>query len=365
MGSNIAGLMQIIIDYGIITSIIVILIFIIGLLIFNPLLSEKIRAYSFLLLYKLSGKTEHEKKFIKGHIRSSLNLARLKLHKHVSFLPELADIEWIKNENGNISDITERKFIIKLDPSKDQAKNIVLMAEAIVRRTTLNGIRYSVSKPLEDAIDGNLVKNLLISTNNKNIYDWYIRNDYKDLIERSHEHQTRNSQITEMDERGLFTRILLVELEDFSKEVFGLAPKPYIADQIEKLVEFVYDIATKKYDEDAPLTLKRVNITIGVVIVAKTDKILESIIPYFDAFKYHLQNGFKSIYLLAFDKEWLGERDIKKYRVFLSQIENLTKKIEKELTCYKYFEEKYKCRDINGDIRNATCLRYVAPKIND
>jgi hypothetical protein len=350
--------------FGLGLTIIVGLVVFAAILIFKPETADKIRGDAYLLLYKLSGKREHEKQYIVRNLRGSLNLARRDLHKHVSFLPRAVDVQWVSGEGGEVADIKEGEFIVKLDPSNEQKRNIVLMAEAVVRRTTLCGIRHSVGQALQDTIDGNMVRKLLGATKNKRVLDWYQANDFITLTNATVEHKKRAEEIAVMDERGIFTRMLLVELEDFSGAIANMPVRPYMAGEVDQVVYFFYQIAAKRYDEDVPLDFKKAHIDIGVVIAAKTDKILETIEPYVEAVRIHLQNGARAVYVLAFDKEWLGERNMNQHRRFQERIKELNRRIEKDLTCYKYFEEKYKCVDINGDQRNATCVRYVAPRID-
>ena len=362
MWSELASVESFLVKYGLSGLVMLGLLGAVIILIFSPERADKLRAYAFLAIYKISGRREHEKEFIRRHVRGSLNLARKSFHKHTSLLPSAIDIQWIKGGDGKISDVKEGQFIIKLDPSEEQAKNIVMMAEAVVRRTTLLGVRHSTEAPLQDVIDANMVRMLLGASGNKRVLDWYLGSEFARIAGSTAQHEKRNEEITAMDERGIFTRMLLVELEDFSREIASLAVRPYMAGEIESLVTFIHRIATKAHDDEIPLGFRRAHVTLGVVIAAKTDKILRSTDPYVEAVRIHLANGANSVYVLAFDKERLGESNRDHERLFQLRMKELKRRIEKELTCYEYFHEQYQCVDIDGERRNATCVRYVCPR---
>lgn len=122
-------------------------------------------------------------------------------------------IQWVESGQGETTQIRENELLIRLDPSDSQEKNIVLLTTALVKQTSLVGIRYILEEPLEKAIDLNLVKNLLKEVKNEKVLDWYLKNEYLPTTESSNEIKEWNNKIVEIDERGLFTRLLLVELD--------------------------------------------------------------------------------------------------------------------------------------------------------
>ncbi len=55
-----------------------------------------------------------------------------------------------------------------------------------------------------------------------------------------------------------------------------------------------------------PLNYARAFIRIGVIIVAKTQKILQGIEPYVRAMEVNLEKEMYSLYVIVLDKDWLG-----------------------------------------------------------
>ena len=319
------------------------------------------RAKLYKLAYNCTGRVDQEKQYISNDIKGSLNLARRKIHFGDEVLPKAIDVSWVEGASGTTHDVKEGEFVIRLDPSKNQAENVCRMATALVKRTTLSGIRHSVEDPLETAIDLNLVRELLKTTGNSQALDWFIDNKYLPGVYTDDATTRRNKQIVTVDERGLFTRLLLVELESFAREMVGHPPKPYIAGEIEGLVEFLYELCSKKPKQDVPLKYHRAFIRIGVIIVAKTAKLLKSIEPYLKAMQINLEMELTSIYVLVSDKEWLEETDPRVYAEFEGQVAKLNHEIGQQTVAVKSGDYSYTCRDQSGRRRKYRCIRYVMP----
>jgi hypothetical protein len=318
------------------------------------------RAKLFKALFALTGRVEHEKKFIGNDLRGRINLARRRLHARHSILPVAVDVCWVEGAEGEALDIADGEFVIRLDPSSHQERNISLLALAVVRRTTLQGIRHSVDTSLALAIDFNLVRKLLLQIDNRAGLDWFLGHDYQPTLERDAATRHRNDQVTALDERGLFTQILLTELDDFASRMRGLPPRPYMVGEIDGLVEFLYTIATKPPGERVPLYYRKAFIRVSVIIVAKTSTLLQSIEPYVEAMQIHLERSSRSIYVLAFDKEWLGESDPSAERRFGEQVEALESGLRTLTVATKDFDITYYCVDQSGRRRRARCIRFLA-----
>lgn len=323
--------------------------------------SALFRARVYKVIYTITRRVDAEKKYIANDIRGRLNLARRVMHLGKSVLPRAVEVQWIEGGTGSSHDIREGQFVIRLDPSAQQERNIAQLATAIVKRTTLQGIRHSVEAPLQTAIDLNLARSLISHVGNKSALDYFLSGEYRPQVERDQITKAWNGKILAIDERGLFIRILLVELEDFAKRVYGLAPRPYMAGEIEGLVDFLYNIAVKKAGGRIRLDFQHAYIRVSVIIVAKTDKLLTSIEPYVKRMHVSLQKGHFSVYVLAYDKDWLGEVDPESYRRFEEQLHLLKEELDKATVARKDFDIEFTCVDQQGKSRRARCIRYLAP----
>lgn len=349
--------------WGIILGIILTLIGIISYLIkvlLDPDLSARWRSHFYKAAYKISGKSEAEKKYIENDISSSINLARRKMPFGKEHLPKAIKVEWFEGVEGETSHIKENEIVVRLDPSELQEKNIILLANALVKQTSLIGIRYILKEPLEISMDLNLVKNLLTEIGNRRILDWFFRNEYRPNINKSDEIREWNGKIAEIDERGLFTRLLLVELDEYSKRILGKPPHLVKFYEIAGLVDFLYKIATKAMGQDVPLDYIKWHIKIGVIIVGETSKILDDGVgPYLKAFAYKMNRQLTSIYIIQFDKALLGHRDPQAYSEFKKFTQELDERIQEKFKINKDFELSYKCRDSLMKFRKAKIFHYI------
>jgi hypothetical protein len=236
----------------------------------------------------------------------------------------------------------------------------VLLANALVKQTSLIGIRHILNEPLELSIDLNLVKNLLKEMGDRRILDWFFRNEYQATIDKSDEIREWNGKIFEIDEMGLFTRLLLVELDDYSKKVAGKPSSPEMFNEIAGFVDFLFKIATREYKQEVPLEYTSKNIKTGIIPVGMTSKmILLGIEPYLIAFAYRLREQLTSIYVVIWDKEFLDNVDAEAYNKFVEATESLDKDIQRTFQISKDFELKYTCTDYKGNKRKAKIIRYI------
>lgn len=316
-------------------------------------------------IYKISGKSNAEKKYIENDINSRINLARRNMPFGKEHLPKAIKIEWFKSEKAETGRIKENEIVIRLDPAESQEKNIVVLANALVKQTALIGIRHILKEPLELSMDLNLIKNLFKEIGNRRLLDWFFRNEYLPAMDKSDEIREWNGKIVEIDERGLFTRLLLVELDNYSKKVMGKSARPEMFNEIAGLVGFLFKIAIKEYGQDVPLDYISQDIKIGMILVGETSKILyDGIYPYLKAFAYKMHQQLSSIYVIQFDKEFLGATDPETYEGFIEMTKKLDKKIEESFRIQKDFEIKYTCADSFGNKRKARISHYIPEYIS-
>ena len=170
------------------------------------------------------------------------------------------------------------------------------------------------------------------------------------------------NRVVELDERGFFTRILLVELDAFVRKISGLEPRPYMTGEIEGLTRFLYDIAAKPPGAQTLLSFLKAHIRIAVILVARTDKIIrEGIDPYVRRVHRGLQQECDAIYVVVFDKDFLRESDTGAHEAFVQAVRDIDRKILEETALNQDFKLDYMCRDNQGRRRKARILRYVVP----
>ncbi|MDO9529194.1 MAG: hypothetical protein Q7J27_08540 [Syntrophales bacterium] len=320
------------------------------------------RAKFYKAAFSLTGQRDKEKKFISNDAKGKLNLARRAMHFGQSILPKAVEVVWVHNDSPGAYDLKDGEFVVKLDPSERQEKNIATLATILVQKTTLQGIRHSVDKPIQVAIDMNLVKNLLKELGQRSVFDWFVTNEYQLTVNADADCKRRNEQLLAIDERGLFTRMLLVELDEFSKKVYGMAPKPTMAQEVAGLIDFLFVLVTKQPKQLVPLDYVKTYFRIYFILVAKTNKILTGGIgPYVFAMNNALKKNLGTVYVLSYDKDWLGEADSTALEEFNRKVKELEKELSIRTIAIQDFKLDYSFIDQEGKRRHATCIRYKAP----
>ena len=349
-------------SFGITPAVILVLVIIIYRLV-RVILDEDTsslwRARINLALFKLSGRREAEKKYIANDVRGRINIARRRLYTGKANLPKAVSVDWVEEGGPSSYYVGEGEFVVKLNHSDEQEKNIVDLTLAVIRRSTLLGVRNVIEQPLKLGMDLCLVRNVLQILNHKAALDWFFANQLKPLCDADEKVAYECERISEIDDRGLFTRLLLVELEEFADRIIGKQPRPYMVGEIEGLVDFLYSIITKEYGQDVPLEYRKALIRIGVILVARTSSILEKgVDPYVKAMAAKSQQ-LNTIYVISYDKELLAEHDPAAYENFKILVQDLDEEILRQTSARKDFSVDYTCVDQSGRRRRASCTRYV------
>ena len=319
------------------------------------------RARIYLAIFKISGRRDAEKKYIGDDVRGRINIARRKLSAGKSEVPKAVSVDWIGEGGTSTYEIAEGEFVVKLNQTDEHEKNIVDLTLAVIRRSTLLGVRSVIDRPLKLGMDLCLARNILQLLNHRAALDWFLANQLKPLCDADKNVAHECERISEIDDRGLFTRLLLVELEEFADRIIGKQPKPYMLGEIEGLVDFLYNIATRKYGQDVPLQYTKALIRIGVILVARTSRILEKgVDPYVNYMAAtSRQRQLNTYYVMSYDKEILADKNPAAYENFKTLVQDLDDEISRQTSAIKDFSLDFRCVDQSGRLRRATCTRYV------
>lgn len=322
--------------------------------------SDLWRARIYLLVYKLTKKRDAEKKYISNDVRGRINSARKRIHVGKHSLPEAVSVDWVDESAGTSYEIAEGEFVVRLHRSDEQEKNMVDLALAVARRTTLRGVRHVIAPAMERAIDLEMVRSILKNLDNTPALEWFFSNRYIPLLESDPQLRKEAERMTELDERGLFAAILLTELEEFGRSIIGKSPRPYMWGEIEGFVSFLYTIATRPFGQEVPLSYGKAILRVGIVLVAKTRRLLsEGTEPYVTAMYVSAKREMNSVYVLAYDKDMLAESNPDAYDNYRITLEDLDDEILRSVPAKRDFSVDYTCIDQEGKIRRAACTRYV------
>lgn len=322
--------------------------------------SSLFRSKFYKLLRSFSNKREYDKKYIANDIKGRLNLARREIYCGEVILPKAIDVEWVDGQDLSSYEVKEGKFIVRLDPSTEQEQNIVHLARAIVKRTSLIGVRHIVEQPIKESIDLNLTKRILKECRNDESVTWFYKNIFQPISEKQDKLSEWNKKIVEIDEQGLLNAFLLVEIEDFSRRISGMEPRPYMITAISDLVRFVHDVFTRKQGEKGDLEYSRAHIRVAIILVARVDTVLNrGIDPYIDAAKIIMKKNYNTIYVIIWGKPHLRIYRPGDHVIYKRRCNKLIKSIAKLPKIYKSLEvDKYTYIDPNGRKASGRLVRF-------
>jgi len=240
------------------------------------------------------------KKAVKFSIEGPCTKALKRISKE---LPEMEipdlNIKWV-NEDNALTRLKEGKAIVKLRFSNDQSRNIIKATTVYVRDAFLNHSKPYLSVNFKRAIDFSISKKILlnITNNQRNIISQFI----EDNVSIIGEIQEECNSIEEIDDSGLFTRILIRELDYYGTKLTGRIPNQDHYDESAEFLKFLHDIAIREPDDFTPLSFDRQFFKVGVLLVAKLDTFSShGLDPYLRRIKLGLAKGIETFYLLARD----------------------------------------------------------------
>lgn len=272
-----------------------------------------------------------DKQFIKKDVRSKINIASKKINKEADGLvTKGVDIIWVNQENIE-SFLLKGKVIIRMRHHENHDDNVVNAISHYVRTGVLHtGKRYLPEK-VKEAINLALVKKILSeeSENHTSLEHFGIKTLNPSLNSDS-EVKKSFSIIQRMEEKGLFTRILLREIRMLGKKLYPSEPSDIVLRETKKFFEFLEPFACHERDGDiTDWNFIDRDIQIGIMYVAKREKLnTEGLEPYIKRVKNKFNQGCKKIYL--FGRRANNIQAIKELvNVVQAQDKNVKSRIEK------------------------------------
>lgn len=239
-----------------------------------------------------------KKASIKNRLESSCSKM---LNKFGKELPELSipklSIEWIRGDQYD-TELKEGEAIIKLQFSKDQTKNIVNAASVYVRDSFLKHSKPYMNDSLRQAIDLSITRKILlkIDKNQRNILSQF--NDDNSI--RFDQCRNECNQVESVDDVGLLTRVLIREFDYFGDKLQGRIPNEKYKKEADNFLTYLFDIATRAYDENTKLQFVESTLKVGILLVARLDTYSSAgLDPYLRRIKLGFARGIETFYLLA------------------------------------------------------------------
>lgn len=223
------------------------------------------------------------------------------INKINSVVPELGmpdlSLKWVKKSDDGHVILEKGKAIVLLKYDKDNSQNIINTTSLYVKRTLLPVSKQFMDDGLKKAIDFAVIRSFLSNCENSN---YLIAQHLEKNKEDIHNNNQTFDKISRIEKEGLFRRILLRECSLWGNKVATEIPNEKHREESIKLLDFVYNIASREYDELTPLTCISENVKVGILLVAKYETYFENgIYPYVRRIKEGFSRGITTFYLLA------------------------------------------------------------------
>lgn len=211
-------------------------------------------------------------------------------------LPELA-IEWVKpDEHGKIR-LEPGKAIALLKYDKDNTQNIINATSIYVQNTLLNKTKPFLDSGIKKAVDFAIIREFLSKTPQKD----YIVSLYVDTCTEDFDrYGDAFNKVTKVEDEGLLARVLLREYAVWGNKLVGRIRNEDLVNESKSFLDFIYNIASRDFDELTPLVFNDATLKVAVLLVAKYDTYVENgIKPYVRRIREGFANGINTFYLLA------------------------------------------------------------------
>lgn len=213
-------------------------------------------------------------------------------------------IKWVPKNLTPESFLKNGKVVVKLNYKEPDYKNIVDAALLYCRSGLIPDTREYIRRPLLRAFDLETV-DVLLKRNKLGLGRIYFRNEI--LSEQFNKSPAAESWFTileDLEDRGYFSRILLLELTRYpGKAGYKAGRRPH-HQEIEEFVTFLQRIANVSPSEEVQLDFVKERLQVGVIIVGKPKKLqYQGYEPYLHQVKLCRDREAEVVYLVGISSE--------------------------------------------------------------
>ena len=243
--------------------------------------------------------TSFSKQSIQNELKGRVLKASKIMHKEIdSVLPYDVKIEWVKNQSRE-SFIKNNNVIVCMDHKRTKDENVVYALNEYVANGLLPKARTYIDRYVLKSSQLVMTRKLLLLTYKKGL-DYYLEHVLGKSLKEDPEIEELVGQLISLDEGGLFVQILLREILNQSKLVYGRAPNDLFKIEVKDLIQFLYGIAIRGAGEDSKLNYCTSYFKIAIILVANSityNRFGDQ--AYIWRFDENLRKGVESVYLLA------------------------------------------------------------------
>ena len=214
--------------------------------------------------------------------------------------------------------------------SRDSNQNIANATVSYIKTALIYEAKPYLKEEIKSAINLNVARRILFNYKKGEAIYYFDDNYLHPELKKSLELENYYHRVTEIDEEGLLTRILLREFKTFGLKLNQELSSEEHLEESRKFFDFVYNISTREKEERTELCFIGRNIFVGVILVSNLETYRKyGTSPYIQRIKMLASKGVETFYLLA-----RGQNQIS----ILNEIRNCNKKDAnfQELNYQKY-----------------------------
>lgn len=267
-----------------------------------------------------------ESTYIARDVQSRVNEFVNQLETEVDGItPYQLKIEWVKAEEvSEEAFIRGNEVVVVMNCHKNQDKNFVKAVMAYLSKGIIPKARGHVDKKVVRSVDLFMGQKIIGQRNIGSALDYFLEEEFEPIIKKDEKIKEYVSKMSDLDEQGVFHRILLREFLYVGRKMYGELPKSEVKRETSEFLKFLWNIIAKEGRKDVPLIFLGEKIRVDIVLMALPSKVMfHGIKPYTKAVEKCIDAGCDRVYLLARGINVENAKAVAKYFKKSNRIEKL------------------------------------------
>lgn len=294
-----------------------------------------------------------EKVATANNIQSKVDSFIISINTEVEgLLPFGLKVKWISPDLSRDAFVENDRVVVMLNHHSNQDENLARAAMLYMNKAVIPEARPHIHQKLGQAIDLMMTKKALFSfVEARSSMGHFIQTVLRPQTEKDTELKDMCGVIDTIDERGLFTRVLLKELMELGVRRAGITETGDTVFETNEFIKLLKKIAEKERGVDVDPTFIKNNIKIAIIMVARPENV-DNPDMYLHAIEERMKKSVQTFYLFA-----RGVRNIefaKKVTISVA---------EKFQALAKGHEEEFPTKLQDGTVMNSYCSIFHNRKV--
>ena len=232
-------------------------------------------------------------------------------------LPYNLKIKWISPDIDRVAFIKNNKVIVMLKHHSNQDENLAKATLLYMNKAVIPDARPHIDQKLCEAIDLMMTKKALYSfVEAYSSLGYFIESVLRPATEHDISIKDYCTTIDVIDERGLFSRVLLKELQELGLRRAGITESGNTVFESSQFIQMLENLAKKEQGQDVDLSFIKQYIKVAIILVAKPEMISKGPKLYLDMIKKQSKRSVNTFYIFA-----RGRRNIDFAKTIVSECE--------------------------------------------